>query len=184
MSQYCYSPLAPDANSIRLLRLLPQADGGAESKIQCEIFEYPLQDSAKSSHLYDALSYTWGGGELPCSITIGGQILNVTANLYLALLHLRDQSLERILWIDAICIDQNNLEERSQQVQVMALIYSKARCVLVWLGETADDVEGALEGIQLAAHLGDKSIDIPNERIPKEAIWNLLRRQWFQRVWV
>jgi len=62
--------------------------------------------------LFEALSYTCGGGKRPCSITIKDQSLDVTANLYTALLRLRDRSLERILWIDAICIDQNNLEER------------------------------------------------------------------------
>jgi hypothetical protein len=78
--------------------------------------------------------------------------LDVTTNLYAALLHLRDRSLERIIWIDAICINPKNPEEQGQQAQLMAMIYSKANRILVWLGETVDDIEGALEDIQCAAN--------------------------------
>jgi len=77
-----------------------------------EVVFYPLQDPRKETHLYQALSYTWGGLEKPRPISIGAQILVVTENLYAALLHLRDCSLERIIWIDAICIDQEDLEEQ------------------------------------------------------------------------
>jgi hypothetical protein len=94
-------------------------------------------------------SYTWAGDEKPCSITIKEQNLDVAANLYAAPLHLRDRSLERIIWIDAICIDQENMEERGQQVFLLAMIHSKAHCVLVWLGETAGGVKGALEDIHV-----------------------------------
>jgi hypothetical protein len=155
---------------------------GERTKLQCELFEYSLQDLGKWTHLYEALSYTWGGDKKPCSITIGEQNLNVTTNLYAALLHLRDRSLERILWIDAICINQKNPEEQGQQVQLMAMIYSKAHRVLVWLGETADNTEGALEDIQRAAN--EESTGRSNKKINQEAISNLLQRPWFQRIWV
>jgi hypothetical protein len=99
MPQYCYSPLSPGANNIRLLRLMPPpANESTEStEVQCELFEYSLQDLSKRTHLYEALSYTWGGEDKPCSITIEEQNLNVTTNLYAALLCLRDRSLERII---------------------------------------------------------------------------------------
>jgi hypothetical protein len=181
MSQYCYSPLSPGA--IRLLQLMPHTNASTETtKLQCELFEYSLQDLGRRTHLYEALSYTWGGDAKPCSVTIGEQNLNVTPNLYAALLRLQDRSLKRIIWIDAICIDQENREERGQQVQLMAMIYSKAHRVLVWLGETADDVEGALEDIQRAAN--EESTEGSNKKINEKAIFNLLQRQWFQRIWV
>lgn len=177
MSRYCYSPLSASADNIRLLRLMPYANENREkTKLQCELFEYSLQDLGQRTHLFEALSYTWGGEQRPCSITIKDQSLDVTANLYTALLHLRDRSLERILWIDAICIDQNNLEERSQQVQLMAMIYSKAYCVLVWLGEATDNIDGALEDIQHAAN--GEFIKHSNK------IFNLLQQPWFRRIWV
>jgi hypothetical protein len=117
MSQYCYSPLSLGSNNIRLLRLMPHANESTKrTKLQCELFEYSLQDLGKRAHLYEALSYTWGGKEKPYSITIEEQNLDITTNLYAALLHLRDRSLKRIIWIDAIYIDQENPEEQGQQV--------------------------------------------------------------------
>ncbi|KAH8656239.1 heterokaryon incompatibility protein-domain-containing protein, partial [Tricladium varicosporioides] len=182
MSKYCYSPLSPSTNNIRLLRLLrPAKESTQRTRIQCELFEYSLQDPGKGTHLYEALSYTWGGEEKPCSITIEKHNLDITANLHAALLHLRNRSLDRIIWIDAICIDQDNTTERAEQVQLMAIIYSKAHRVLVWLGEE-DDTEGALEDIQLAAN--EEPTERSNREVNEKAISNLLQRQWFQRIWV
>jgi len=182
MSQYCYSPLPPGAN-IRLLRLMPYANESTDKAgLQGELFEYFLQDPGQRTHLYEALSYTWGGEEKPRSIAIKGQNLNITANLYEALLHLRTRSLDRIIWIDAICINQENREEQGQQVQLMAMIYSKAHRVLVWLGETTVETEGALEDIQHAAN--ENSTRHANKKINEQAILSLLQRQWFQRIWV
>jgi hypothetical protein len=64
----------------------------------------------------------------------------------------------------------------------MAMIYSKAHRVLVWLGEAAHNIEGALEDIQCAAN--EESIEVSNKKINEKAIFNLLQRQWFQRIWV
>jgi hypothetical protein len=129
-----------------------------------------------------ALSYTWGGSEKPYSILIEGEELDITLNLYAALLRLRHPSLERILWVDALCIDQKHDTERGQQVQLMAMIYSKAYCVIVWLGEMAGEVDGALEYIQYAADR--ESIQHLDKNSKKIEVSNLLQRQWFKRVWV
>ncbi|PQE14256.1 hypothetical protein CJF31_00006829 [Rutstroemia sp. NJR-2017a BVV2] len=139
-------------------------------------------DSGKGSHLYEALSYTWGGSDKSCSISIGRQNLPVTENLYKALLHLQDRSLERILWIDALCIDQENLEERGQQVQLMSKIYSKAARVLIWLGETAHESDKALETIRIIAE--DNSTNSLKDTATQQAVLALLERSWFQRIWV
>jgi hypothetical protein len=183
MSQYYYSSLSLGPDSIRLLRLMPHGNESIErTEIQCELFEYTLQDPGKETHLYEALSYTWGGLGKPRSISINKQNLAVTENLHAALLRLQDRSFERILWIDAICINQENLKEQSQQVQLMAKIYSKATCVLVWLGETADNSDTALERIRIAAENG--SLDSLNDKTIQQAILALLQRPWFRRVWV
>jgi hypothetical protein len=183
MSQCHYSSLSLGSDSIRLLRLMPHENKSIErTEIQCELFDYPLQDQGKGTHLYEALSYAWGGSEKPRSISINKQNLAVTENLYTALLRLRDRSLERILWVDAICINQENPEEQGQQVQLMAKIYSKATRVLVWLGETAGDIEGALEDIRLAAN--EESMERSKKEMNQQAILNLLQRSWFQRIWV
>ena len=182
MSQYHYHSLSLGPDSIRLLRLMPYENKSTErAGIQCKLFEYNLQDRGKRTHLYEALSYTWGGSDKPRSISINKRNLVVTENLYTALLHLRDRSLERILWIDAICIDQENLEEQGQQVQLMAKIYSKAARVLVWLGETAHSSDAALEYICLAAN--EESTERSKEEMNEHTI-ELLQRPWFQRIWV
>jgi hypothetical protein len=155
----------------------------SRAEIKCELFEYNLQDAGKGTHLYEALSYTWGSSDKPRSISINEKTLPVTENLHAALLRLRDHSLERILWIDAICIDQENLKERGQQVRLMAGIYTKASRVLVWLGETADNSDQALlEIVRIAAE--NEPLDSVNDRTTQEAILALLKRSWFQRIWV
>lgn len=178
MSYYTYSPLSSSSRNIRLLRLLPHADPTAD--IQCELFEYPLLDPQSRSHLYEALSYVWGDPSNKPSIVLNGYPSNVTANLHAALSHLRNHSLERILWVDAICIDQNNAREKEEQIQLMAEVYGRANRVVVWLGEAADDSDIALEIVQIAEskpeYLGDTRI--------QQAVGALFERPWFRRIWV
>src|SRR5437667_341786 len=69
VSAYCYSPL-PD-RCIRMLRLMPHRD--EKAPIQCQLFDYPLLDSWKGTHRYEALSYAWGCSDrLRHSISVGG----------------------------------------------------------------------------------------------------------------
>lgn len=180
MSQYRYKPLPPGPGSTRLLRLLPNEDETAP--IECQLFDYSLQGSSKWTHLYEALSYVWGGSDRPCSISIDKHDLPVTANLHAALSQLRDRSIERIIWVDAICINQADLQERGHQVQSMAEIYSKAIRVIVWLGEAADNSDQALEGICVAAE--KRSLKSMNRESILQAILALLQRTWFRRIWV
>jgi hypothetical protein len=178
MSQYMYSPLPSGSNSIRLLRLLPNKDDTAN--IQCEIFEYSLQN-APGTHLYEALSYVWGNPDKKLPIFIHKDSIEVTVNLHAALLRLRNHSIERILWVDAICIDQHNEEEKEHQIQFMARIYSQANRVVVWLGDSADDSDLALEEIRVAR---DKDFIYSNNERTQQAVLALLQRPWFQRIWV
>ncbi|KAF2647811.1 HET-domain-containing protein [Lophiostoma macrostomum CBS 122681] len=96
------------------------------------------------SHLYEALSYVWGSSEDSKVVHVDGRRMNITQNLHGALLHLRDPTFARILWIDAICINQDDLDERAQQVRFMARIYGCAQRVVVWLGEEANGSAEAL----------------------------------------
>ena len=179
MPPYRYSPLLPGPDSIRLLRLLPHKDRTAP--IQCELFDYTLQEPSQGTHLYEALSYVWGGQEKPRSISIDGQDLPVTVNLHEALSHLRDHFFDRIIWADAICIDQTDLKERGHQVQCMAKIYCKANRVIAWLGDAADDSDRALEHIYLAAK---QTMDPSSSQAIQQAIFAVLQRPWFRRIWV
>jgi hypothetical protein len=179
MSKYYYSPLSSGQESIRLLHLLPHEDESAD--IQCELYEYCLQNSCKT-HLYEALSYVWGNPEKKPRIFMHGHSFEVTVNLRAALLRLRNHSTERILWVDAICIDQANQEEKGHQIQSMANIYSQANRVIVWLGEAADDSDQALEEIRVTG--GKISTYSPNKEVIEKAVLALLRRPWFRRIWV
>lgn len=111
MSQYCYSPLPSEHDGIRLLRLLPHEDDKAD--IHCELFEYSLWSSHKT-HMYEALSYVWGNPKVQLDIFINGHSFAVTINLYAALLQLRNHAMDRILWVDAICINQENQKEKER----------------------------------------------------------------------
>jgi hypothetical protein len=177
MSQYRYSPLSSGHDSIRLLRLLPHEDETAD--IQCELFEYSLQNSCKGIHLYEALSYVWGSPDEKLPIFLHEHSFNVTINLHAALSRLRNHSMERVLWVDALCIDQTNMEEKEDQIQSMAKIYSQANCVVVWLGEDADGSHQALEDIRIAA-----AEESTNTMYDKQKVIALLQRPWFERIWV
>jgi hypothetical protein len=88
-----------------------------------------------------------------------------------------------LVGVDAVCINQGNNEERGQQVQLMAKIYSKATRVLVWLGETgANSDKALLEIVRIAAE--HESLDSLNDGKIQQAILALLKRPWFQRIWV
>jgi hypothetical protein len=143
ISPYSYSSLLPD--SIRLLRLLPHGD--EDAPIQCHLFSYSRQEVIKRNHLYEALSYVWGDENKTLPIFIGKHRFDVTENLHAALSRLRDHSLDRIIWVDAICINQRDDEEKEKQIQLMASIYGQAYSVVVWLGKEADNSDLALEAI-------------------------------------
>jgi hypothetical protein len=147
--QYRYSSLSQNSKTIRLLRLLPDED--ELKNIECELFEYALPGSNTRNHLYEALSYVWGSEENLQSISVDNQKLKVTQNLHTALLHLRDCNIPRIIWVDAICINQVDEKEKEHQILLLPAIYAKANRVVVWLGEAQSDSDQALEAIRLAS---------------------------------
>jgi len=169
----------PGPDNIRLLRLKPDEDETAP--IQCELFNYSLQKSTKGTHLYEALSYVWGDPNETSPIRVDGDQFPVTIKLHEALSRLRDRSIERIIWVDAVCINQENGQEKKHQIQLMAKIFGQANRVIIWLGEAADDSDLAVEEIRVAG--SKKSTNSSNETIQR-AILALLGRVWFRRIWV
>lgn len=201
MPHYSYSPLSLGADSIRLLRLMPNED--KEAPIQCKLHNYALQRSGERAHLYEALSYVWGSTENLKSVLIDGCDLPITINLHNALSRLRDRTFERIIWADSVCIDQKRDQEKECQIQLMAKIYGQADRVIVYLGEAADGSDQALEDIRVAAEdegvatedenvvteveivaVKDESTSLSNSERSQEAILKLLMRPWFRRIWV
>ncbi|KAF4470942.1 heterokaryon incompatibility [Fusarium albosuccineum] len=138
---YRHIPLAKKSQT-RLLHLNPAKDKSEDlsgSLIVCEIHK-PSTSNATSSSRYEALSYVWGPPSPSHKLTIGAASLPITAKCDAALRRLRRLGEERVLWIDAICIDQTaaGTDERNTQVAMMGDIYSAASNVLVWLGEGDD----------------------------------------------
>ena len=130
--QYCS---LPSSLAIRLIELLPGEDS---DPICCSLSTVNLEDAP----LFEALSYVWGNprNRLPIFCFDHGSTdpkmsaLQVTVNCWHALRRLRLEGQTRVVWIDAICINQNDNDERAQQVGLMGDLYRKAACVLVYLG--------------------------------------------------
>ncbi|PYH99708.1 HET-domain-containing protein [Aspergillus ellipticus CBS 707.79] len=175
---FTYSTLPPNSYT-RMIRLLP--DENKSALIQCELFNYNLSQSGDGGHLYEALSYVWGSPARSHSIILNGCRFYVTESLYTALLHLRDNQLERVLWIDAISIKQHDDQEKSKQIPLMRKIYAQARRVVVWLGEAQEYGDKALE---VLGSLGRKQNSGPINEKDLEKCEKLLQRDWFRRIWV
>ncbi|KAF7509916.1 hypothetical protein GJ744_007230 [Endocarpon pusillum] len=141
-SQSIYRPLTTP-KEIRLILLEP---GDKSDQISCKLIHVPLSWRTR----YEALSYNWGDSNKRASVVCDGQTISVTANLHSALRDLRFTDRQRILWADCICINQNDLEEKSAQVKMMGQIYATARRTVVWLGEASDDIKGAFSTLEKA----------------------------------
>ena len=129
--QIPYFPLGSNSSEIRLLRLLGKQFNDTDIP-SCEIFHASFDDNPQ----YEALSYIWGDASLQGKIRLDGRTQLVTQNLARALSDIRDNE-SKMLWVDALCIDQGNFSERNHQVKQMGRIYHSALRVLVWLGRPA-----------------------------------------------
>lgn len=129
---YKFSKIS-DPRTIRLILLQPSQD--LEAQVQCSLIEVTLGELENDivDH-YVALSYVWGDATLSCSALVDEKRLDITSSLDCALRYLRAREPNKIvrLWADGICIDQNDVADRNQQVQLMRSVYSLAsqtRCV-------------------------------------------------------
>jgi len=119
-----FAPLDPNRNEIRLLTLSP---GQSDEQLRCSLSTMSL-----ATHpVYNALSYVWGDPVYTGNnLTIDGHPFSITPNLHSALRHLRQASggydCQVPLWVDALCINQGDMDERSQQVAMMRDIYTSA----------------------------------------------------------
>ncbi|KAG4439608.1 hypothetical protein IFR05_004903 [Cadophora sp. M221] len=133
----CAPALRPEKHEIRLLTL---ACGSGQEPIRGTLHNTSLDRKLR----FEALSYVWEDPGITRSIFVNRRQLQVTTNLEAALRNLGLESGTRTLWVDAICVNQKNLEERSSQVSLMAKIYSTCSLCIVWLGESAMWTEQAL----------------------------------------
>ncbi|KAH8817198.1 heterokaryon incompatibility protein-domain-containing protein [Xylogone sp. PMI_703] len=208
---------------IRLLRILP---GNEDQKLRCSLKMIDLNKSP----VYDCLSYTWNDplyhdlsadpssiekqtGALIKEIECDGIIISITENLEDALLQFRktnyisnhvegrEENVEGFIWIDAVCINQEDNAEKGVQIAMMDEIYSKARRVIAWLGRSDEHTDPALEIIQRlkSIPLEKRKVTITDFESPEylsilgdppisSQQWNdyaaFVQRAWFNRVWV
>lgn len=193
---FVYEPIDLDQPAFRLLHLKT----GRWSEIKCTIYQAYL--GGADTIPYDALSYTWGGTHKTHTVIVNGEALRVTENLHSALQDLRSETVEKVLWIDAICIDQSNERERGHQVQQMCKIYSQAEEVIVWLGQATRETKTLFESLQRLEQSSSQDrhgcrhwnleqwtklwLSIPrvSDLELRESLGLLLKRPWFERVWI
>jgi len=138
MKSYLYHQLSLTNQEIRLLLVAPGPWG---SDLVCELHHASLGLRPE----YEALSYTWGDENKRRDIVIDDFRVSVTVNLEVALRHLRLESEPRVLWADAVCINQQDDNEKSKQVQLMLDIFASASKVLAWTGEASYDSDDAMD---------------------------------------
>jgi hypothetical protein len=189
-SIYSHCILNPDLDEMRVLELLP--DLSASSPINVRLSKAFVAHPPK----YQALSYVWGDSSEKVPILVDGKVFQIRKNLFAALKRLRPRNSSLLLWIDAICIDQENVRERNFQIQLMNQIYSHAEQVIIWLGDSEDDSDLAMDLIKTwappdaekmsmarlleAVMLTRNGFDIRSWH----AVRHLFAREYWKRVWI
>lgn len=187
LTEYEYKTLV-EPHTVRILNLRP---GGKDAgEVVCELVDENL-DQVKSK--YEALSWSWGTVEWDQKIQIHHRgkdfFFKVPGSLTSALKALRSVKRVRRLWIDAICINQKEPDEKNKQVPMMAKIYGGASSVCIWLGEGDSDGRHAValdfikdEVLKLQSF--DELCDNPEASHKWKAMLDLMKRPWFSRRWV
>ncbi|KAK1687703.1 heterokaryon incompatibility protein-domain-containing protein [Colletotrichum godetiae] len=182
-------PLLQDpAKQIRLFTLWPGSQGSA---IQGAFSVATLDDEPA----YQCISYVWGDASNTKYIMVDGKELKITTSLFLALRRVRSEQERTTLWADALCINQDDHEEKRVQVDMMFEIYSKCSNCLMWLGEV-DLLEGKLSldvaryGLEFIEFLyyakaEDASFSTAegSEKL-NLTIRSLVKCQWWRRIWI
>jgi hypothetical protein len=177
-----YEPLQ-SAQHIRLLRIKASSTTSGEQSSheqsksnkqeQYELVNVPLEACPTP---FQAVSYAWGDNTQNYVLRLKGQqTLPITKTLAVALPYLARMCSTDHLWIDQICIDQTNIQERSQQVSMMGKIYSNATEVLIWTGEELGGFSELETQLAKPGRLDDCYV---------ETLVQLICRPWFTRGWI
>jgi hypothetical protein len=183
--KYVYQRLKVDPPEMRLIKLLP---GPFSSQVQATLSKVSFEDMTS----YEAISYAWGDPSTTAPILLDGIEFPITVNLESALRHFRLEEKSRLLWADAICINQLDIQERNIQVRFMAEIYKRCSRCLVWLGEVDEDGDAAFDFIEELACgrfvlPGDALVPQPSPSSRGtilESLSKFMRRPWWERMWV
>lgn len=197
--QYTYDPLplVPDVGQTPLYtRFLLLNAGKPDDPLTGSLGIYPLEPKSALIPPHEALSYAWGTAPTQTPIYIDGRPLDIRPNLEGALRHLRLPTQARRLWVDAVCIDQSNVDERTRQVKYMRFVYKYATRVIVWLGPWKPGVE---RGFELAKMMAEKMATKPTSSEAERQIAfltmlssapetfaslnDIFEREYFERNW-
>lgn len=180
-----YAPLEPLRREIRVVELAP---GNFNDDIHCTLRTLSLDDNPT----YEALSYVWGDFNVTDFINLDGSRFEATINLKLALQHLRRSDISRVIWVDAICINQDDNVERTHQVGQMGDVYKLCTGVVVWLGMQSLDSAlafSAIEAISADTELHWDPTLTPSldskylSEASAQSIASLIDRPWWHRTW-
>ncbi|KFA71269.1 hypothetical protein S40288_08652 [Stachybotrys chartarum IBT 40288] len=176
---FTYQPFKND----RHIRALVVHPGQFDDGINCSLHEVPL-DSASD---FEAISYAWGDISDTRQIFVQGKRATITVSLYTALKQFRRADGDRTLWADALCINQEDNDEKSAQVRMMAEVYRTATRVLVWLGPDTDGMHDFIPAIGRARELIEElGIGFDPEAHRAQGLEELsgeeLQQQTFQRI--
>ncbi|KAF4988898.1 hypothetical protein FGRMN_9479 [Fusarium graminum] len=187
--QYGFMPLV-DNYSVRILTLKP---GSGDDPL----VGYLGVERLGSSPPYEVISYCWGTGGRTSEILCHGKPLPLTESIEGALRRMRHATSPRRLWADQVCVNQDDIAERSQQVTLMNAIYKGAKHVLVWLGSDEQNVaHNAMTMIHyLDGVFNDKEMHSDFRRVHSEELliqdrgpWmplsSLTKQPWFSRLWI
>ncbi|KAH6955752.1 heterokaryon incompatibility protein-domain-containing protein [Ilyonectria sp. MPI-CAGE-AT-0026] len=177
--QYTDPPLRD--REIRIFRLLPSPTAivpavptsSTTNGIRGEIFTTPLENPCR----FTALSYTWGDGAIKSDIELNGKLFTITSTLETALLGLRATS-SLDLWIDQICINQEDDDEKGRQVPLMKDIYTASMQTIGWLWPPSRSTEKAIEYLE---RIGQSLVLLGFGRLTKEMQEQLLSDEDVER---
>ena len=157
---------------IRLLELLPAFMG---ESIICNMHRVILQKKPA----FVGLSYPWGGDKMTSSIRVRGYNIPVTSNLHNALLDLRKPNESLTLWVDAICINQADMDEKCYQVSQMPRIYNTAQGIMAWIGGESTESDELMDWVTLTPK------EIQKKEISQlKRIHDIFSRPYWTRIWM
>lgn len=172
-----WKPLDAVKDEIRLAILDPNGD--IDQPASCTLTIVSLDSKPD----FEAISYVWGDPEVTVPMMLHGVEWPITISLDLALRHLRHQTVQKTFWVDAICINQRDIEERNNQVPLMNYIYNKAARVRIWLGQDTGRGAFTLRIFEYYKTGSSAEREDVMHRAPL-ALKELTSLPWWHRIWV
>ena len=187
-----------------------ESNGDLNSRINARLYIKDLDDLGKDGGIpYNAVSYTWSHDDLEHTIDVDDRPVKVSSSLHQFLNHMRSQPKDleipgnwTAMWIDQICINQADSEDKAQQLPLMRAIYEQTSTVIVWLGPAGDDGDLAMDLIRELWEVRRRSevdskdyltcftqsgiydLDNPERLCQWQALAKFSKRRYWYRTWI